>query len=82
MSKKEFLVTHFMETDDGKIENGNPGLMHSEGDKDILVIALNATYEVAKEYILQYHIYVNEVIDGVVRKCIQHVGWSRGSKRE
>lgn len=82
MTKKEFLVTNFMETVDGKMESGKPGLMNSEGAKDILVVSLNAIYESVKKDLLQYHIYVDEVIDGVVRNRIQHIGWSKGSKSE
>lgn len=83
MTEKGFLITHFMETaDDKEITNGESVIFYSEWQKDIFVESLKEIYEAEKKDLLQYHIYVEEVIDGVVKKRIQHIGWSRGRNHE
>lgn len=77
MTKKNFLVTNFYVMDDGAIVHGAPCIMHSEASKDIFVEALKTIYEAMD---VEYHIYVEELVDGRITKRIQHISSNKKAK--
>ena len=77
MTKKEFLVTPFYVDDDGEIIHGASSLFKGEASKDICIEALSELYKALQ---VQYHIYVEELIDGMIFKRIQHISSNNGEK--